>query len=87
MGEQGVVLEDGVDRAPVGGNALDVLAANQILMDAYGDTLPSPVCDHFELVEVVKALAPFFARPLRGLLSGVRKDVAASKGPGTPTAG
>lgn len=62
-------------------------ALDQILMDAYGDTLPSPVCDHFELVEVVKALAPFFARPLRGLLSGVRKDVAASKGPGTPTAG
>ncbi len=29
MGEQGVVLEDGVDRATVGGNALDVLAANE----------------------------------------------------------
>ena len=62
-------------------------ALDQILGDAYGDALPRPACDHFELVEVVKALAPFFARPLRGLLSGVRKGGAASKDPATPTAG
>lgn len=61
-------------------------ALDDILKDAYGDALPGPACDVFELVEVIKALTPFFARPLRGLLSGAKKD-AASKGPETPTAG
>lgn len=43
---------------------------DKILADAYGDKLPQPASEHFELGEVFKAMVPFFSRPLRAFLPG-----------------
>lgn len=42
--------------------------ADRILADAYGDKLPQPASEHFAPEEVLKAMVPFFARPLRAFL-------------------
>lgn len=57
-----------------------------IIADAYGDRVPSPASDAYEITELFKLLVPFFSRPLRAFLSDAQRKGGAN-GSATTSAG